>query len=219
MSEDNVELDRQNRDFEVIREVYSRWERGDFTSWEAFADDYVWNPTDGLESGEHTGLAEITASWRTWLQAWDEFGIEAEEVVAGSDSRTMAAFYIPSMPPALLERHGIESDQVTAVNDAFAAGDVRGALESTPDEVADRIIFAGTADDWVRWLTETYSPAGLNHALVSFADPFTLKTWAGSEVEGLPDLKEQVRIFGEQVLPEVAALGAGAAEVTPEVTN
>ena len=56
-------------------------------SWEAFADDYVWKSADGFESGEYTGLAEISASWRTWLQAWDGFGIEAEEVVAGSDHR------------------------------------------------------------------------------------------------------------------------------------
>ena len=82
-----MELDRQNRDIEVIREVYSRWERGDFTSWEAFADDYVWISADGFESGEYTGLAEISASWRTWLQAWDGFGIEADAVVAGSDGR------------------------------------------------------------------------------------------------------------------------------------
>ena len=64
-----MELDRQNRDIEVIREVYLRWERGDFTSWEAFADDYVWNSADGFESGEYTGLAEISASWRTWRAA------------------------------------------------------------------------------------------------------------------------------------------------------
>ena len=49
-------------------------------------------------------------------------------------------------------------------------------------------------------------PPGLNHALVSFADPFTLKAWAGMEVEGLPDLAEQVRIVGEQVIPEIRAL-------------
>ena len=64
-----MELDRQNRDIEVIREVYLRWERGDFTSWEAFADDYVWVSADEFESGEYTSLAEISASWRTWRAA------------------------------------------------------------------------------------------------------------------------------------------------------
>jgi ketosteroid isomerase-like protein len=87
MSQEDVEFDRQNRDLEVLREVYSRWERGDFTSWEAFADDYVWKAVDAIESGEYTGIAEVSAAWRTWLQAWDGFSIEAEEVVAGSDGR------------------------------------------------------------------------------------------------------------------------------------
>ncbi len=87
MSEEIVELDRQNRDLEVLREVYSHWERGDFTYWEAFADDYVWKPVDAIESGEYTGIAEVSAAWRTWLQAWDGFSIEAEEVLAGSDGR------------------------------------------------------------------------------------------------------------------------------------
>jgi 5,10-methylenetetrahydromethanopterin reductase len=126
--------------------------------------------------------------------------------VARRAGRILAAFYIPSMQPALLERHGIDPDQVTPVNEAFAAGDVQGALEATPEEIADRIMVAGTPEDWVRWLTETYAPPGLNHALVSFTDPFTLKAWAGMEVEGLPDLGEQVRIVGEQVIPELAAL-------------
>jgi 5,10-methylenetetrahydromethanopterin reductase len=133
-------------------------------------------------------------------------GIAPDREVARRAGRVMAAFYIPSMPPALLERHGIEPEQVAPVNEAFAMGDVRRALEATPDEIADRIMVAGTPEDWLSWLTDTYVPAGLNHALVSFADPFTLKAWAGIEVEGLPDLGEQVRLVGEQVLPELSAL-------------
>jgi 5,10-methylenetetrahydromethanopterin reductase len=126
--------------------------------------------------------------------------------VARRAGRVMAAFYIPSMPPALLQRHGIEPEQVAPVNEAFAIGDVQRALEATPEEISDRIMVAGTPEDWVSWLRDTYLPAGLSHALVSFADPFTLKAWAGIEVEGLPELGEQVRLVGEQVLPELGAL-------------
>ena len=132
--------------------------------------------------------------------------IASDRDVARRAGRTLAAFYIPSMPPALLERHGIEPESVATVNEAFAAGDAQRALEATPDEVADRIMVAGTPEDWVRWLTETYAPAGINHALVSFTDPFTLRAWAGITIEGLPDLGEQVRLFGAQVLPEISAL-------------
>jgi 5,10-methylenetetrahydromethanopterin reductase len=126
--------------------------------------------------------------------------------VARHAGRILAAFYIPSMPPALLKRHEIELDEVAPVIEAFASGDVQRALAATPAPVADRIMVAGTPDDWVRWLTETYAPAGLDHALVSFTDPFTLRAWAGIELEELPDLGEQVRIFGEQVLPEISSL-------------
>ena len=126
--------------------------------------------------------------------------------VARRAGRLMAAFYIPSMPPALLERHDIDPQHVAPVNEAFAIGDVQRALDATPREIADQIVVAGTPEDWVAWLTDTYAPAGLNHALVSFADPFTLNAWAGIEVAGLPDLGEQVRLFGEQVLPELQTL-------------
>jgi 5,10-methylenetetrahydromethanopterin reductase len=132
--------------------------------------------------------------------------IAPDRDVARRAGRILAAFYIPSMPPALLERHGIEPAAVSTVTEAFAAGDVQRALAATPEDVADRIMVAGTPEDWVSWLTEIYAPAGLNHALVSFTDPFTLRAWAGVEVDGLPDLTEQVRIMGERVLPEISSL-------------
>jgi 5,10-methylenetetrahydromethanopterin reductase len=117
--------------------------------------------------------------------------------------RILAAFYLPSMPPALLGRHGIDPAEVAPVAGAFAAGDIDRALELTPDAVADRVVVAGTAEDWIDWLAGTYAPSGMNHALVSFADPFTIKAWANLEVEGLPGLVEQVTLFGERVLPRL----------------
>jgi 5,10-methylenetetrahydromethanopterin reductase len=123
--------------------------------------------------------------------------------VARRAGRILAAFYIPSMPPALLERHGIDPVEVALVNEAFAAGDIERALDLTRDGVADRIVVAGAPEDWVEWLTRAYAPAGLNHALLSFADPFMLKAWADLEVAGLPALVHQVRLFGEHVLPNV----------------
>ena len=74
------------------------------------------------------------------------------------------------------------------MNSAFATGDVKRALTATPESIADRLIVAGTPDDWSAWLSDTYAAAGLNHALVSFADPFTLRCWADAEVSGLPSL-------------------------------
>jgi 5,10-methylenetetrahydromethanopterin reductase len=129
--------------------------------------------------------------------------IAPDAEVARRAGRILAAFYIPSMPPGLLARHDIEPGQVAPVNEAFAAGDIERALDLTPDDVVDRILVAGSPEDWIEWLSGTYAPAGLNHALVSFTDPFTLKAWAGVEIEGLPTLVEQVQLFGEEVLPHL----------------
>jgi hypothetical protein len=65
-----------------------------------------------------------------------------------------------------------------------------------------RLLRAGA--DWIEWLSGSYVPLGVNHALLSFADPFTLQVWAGIEVEGLPELVAQVRLFGEEVLPRLS---------------
>ena len=130
--------------------------------------------------------------------------IAPDRAAAKQAARILAAFYIPSMPQALLERHGISAAEVAPVNEAFSAGDVKRALALTPDSIADRLVVAGTPDDWLRYLTETYAPAGLDHALVSFTDPFTLRAWAGTEIKGLPGLAEQVRLFGQEVLPELS---------------
>jgi 5,10-methylenetetrahydromethanopterin reductase len=101
-------------------------------------------------------------------------------------SRILAAFYIPSMPPALLARHGIDPEEVAPVNAAFTAGDIEAALDATPNELADRLVVAGTPDDWVDYLTGEFVPAGLNHALISFTDPFTLSRGPAVRSRGCP---------------------------------
>jgi len=48
----------------------------------------------GVIAGEITGphgpgRSDISAGWRTWLQAWDEFSIEAKEMVQGVVHRAL----------------------------------------------------------------------------------------------------------------------------------
>ena len=89
------------------------------------------------------------------------------------------------------------------MNEAFAAGDIEHALELTPDAVADRLTVAVGPEDRLEWLTRAYAPTGLNHVLLSFADPSSSRRGADLEVPGLPDLRDQVRLFGEHVLPRL----------------
>ena len=120
-------------------------------------------------------------------------------------ARLKAAFYLPSMPPALIERHGVPFSAVEPINAAFARGDVAEALRLTPDELADRFCVAGTRRRWPVGSARTFLPAGFGHVALALADAAIPRAWAGVEIPGLPTLSEQVRLIGERVIPLVVA--------------
>lgn len=112
----------------------------------------------------------------------------------------MAAFYLSSMPPELLERNGVDPEVAPAV-DAFNRGDVERALELTPAAVGEALSVAGTPDVWIDKIRQDVVPAGFGHLLVTFADPFLVRSWAGTAIDGLPSLEEQLALFHTHVMP------------------
>ena len=127
--------------------------------------------------------------------------ISADGEAARAAAGVLAAFYIPSMPAGLLARHGLSRDELLPVIDAFAAGDVERALEQTPEAVVDSLCVAGTPEQWIERLRRDVLPTGVDHLLVSFADPFTVRSWSGREIDGVPDLAGQLRLFRDEVMP------------------
>ena len=105
------------------------------------------------------------------------------------------------MPPALIERHGIDVESIAPVLAAFDAGDVERALELTPDDVVDRLTIAGTPEEWVERITRDVVPTGIDHLLLSFADEFTVRAWSGRSVGDVPTLREQLTLVHDEVLP------------------
>jgi len=108
------------------------------------------------------------------------------------------------MPANLLERHGLDRDELAPVIEAFAAGEVQRALALTPDDVVDALSVAGTPEDWAQRLQHDVLPTGVDHLLLSFADPFTVRSWSGREVDGVPDLAGQLRLFRDEVIPALS---------------
>lgn len=172
-----------------------------------------------IADGLHTACAysrealEFTASafrrgaersgrdWRDLDLADNPLGaIASEPGPAREAARIMAAFYISSMPPELLARHGIEFDDVKPIVEAFTAGNVARALELTPPELGAALSVAGTAQDWIAKIEADFLPAGFNHLLVTFADPFLVESWSGRKIDGLPSLEEQLRLFHDEVM-------------------
>ena len=118
-------------------------------------------------------------------------------------ARLKAAFYLPSMPQALIERHGVSFSEIEPINAAFARGDVAEALRRTPDDLADRFCIAGTPEEVADRINREFLPAGFNHVALALADAEIPRAWAGIEIPGLPTLSEQVRLIAERVLPDI----------------
>ena len=112
-----------------------------------------------------------------------------------------AAFYLSSMPPELVERHGILFAEVEPVVEAFARGDVDRALALAPADAGDRFALAGTPSEWIDRIRQDFLPHGYDHIALGLADPFLVERWTGRPTDGLPSLVEQLRLIHDHVLP------------------
>ena len=130
--------------------------------------------------------------------------ISADSAAAKDAARLAAAFYIPSMAPELVERHGIAFEDVRPVVEAFGRGDVERALALTTSEVGERLSIAGAPGDWIERIRADVVPHGYNHVALGLVDPGLVETWSGLRVEGLPSLAEQLTLFAAEVVPALA---------------
>jgi ketosteroid isomerase-like protein len=66
---------------DLVRSIFADWERGDFSSaeWADSEIEYVENEV--LDAGSMKGKAAMAERWRSWLGAWEEWRVEAEEYV------------------------------------------------------------------------------------------------------------------------------------------
>jgi 5,10-methylenetetrahydromethanopterin reductase len=126
---------------------------------------------------------------------------------ARAAARTKAAFYLPSMPPGLVERHGVSYAEVEPICRAFARGDVGDALARTPPELADRFCIAGTPEEVADRIRADVLPSGIDHVVLALADRQIALDWGGIDLPDLPSLDDQVRLIGKRIVPALAGAG------------
>jgi 5,10-methylenetetrahydromethanopterin reductase len=135
------------------------------------------------------------------IGAWLIWACGLDSKAAKEAARIMAAFYIPAMPKSQVERHGIEYESLQPITEAFASGDVNRALELTTPELGDALSVSGTPEECVDKLKSNIIPTGINHVIASVTDPFLVKHFTGQELEGVPDVKGQLRLIHDEVIP------------------
>ena len=66
----------------MLEGMLEEWERGEFWNADPYAEDVVF-VVSGPDAAEYHGIEGLTAGWRDFLAAWDDFRIEHGGVVAG----------------------------------------------------------------------------------------------------------------------------------------
>ena len=135
------------------------------------------------------------------IGAWVVTVVSDDSAAAKRAARILVAFYISSMPPEQLERHGIDAPELQPVVDALGAGDIPKAVELFKPEYAEKLSIAGTPEECVEKIKSDIQPTGVNHMILTLADPAIVKLFSGEEVANVPDISGQLRLVAERMMP------------------
>jgi 5,10-methylenetetrahydromethanopterin reductase len=138
------------------------------------------------------------------LGAWVVTVVSENSEAAKHAARILVAFYISSMPPEQLARHGIEAEELAPVVEALGAGDVAKAVQLFEPHYAEKLSLAGTPEEVVEKIQSDIQPAGINHMILALSDASLVKLFSGEEVPDVPDINGQLRLVAERVMPAFA---------------
>jgi 5,10-methylenetetrahydromethanopterin reductase len=133
--------------------------------------------------------------------AWVVTVVAEDSAAAKKAARILVAFYISSMAPEQLDRHGITTEEVQPVVDALGKGDVANAIELFRPELAEKLSVAGTPEECVEKIKADMEPAGVNHMILALSDSHLVEFFSGQSVEGVPDVRTQLKLVAERVMP------------------
>jgi 5,10-methylenetetrahydromethanopterin reductase len=135
------------------------------------------------------------------LGAWVVTVVSEDSAAAKRAARILVAFYISSMPPEQLARHGIEASELAPVVEALGSGDIAKAVELFRPEYSKKLSLAGTPEEVVEKIRADIQPSGVNHMILALSDAALVKAFSGEDVPNVPDINGQLRLVAERVMP------------------
>ncbi|WP_194396486.1 LLM class flavin-dependent oxidoreductase [Microbacterium atlanticum] len=138
------------------------------------------------------------------LGAWVVFAVGEDSAAAKEAARSMVGLYASAMPAEQLRRNGVEPEQLAPAIAALGAGDLGGAIDLTPPDVAERLSIAGTPEECAEKIKREIEPAGVNHMILAITDAALVKSFMGRDVAGVPDVDTQLRLVHDRVMPAFA---------------
>ena len=143
---------------------------------------------------------------RDWTEldngAWVVTVVSEDSAAAKQAARILVAFYISSMPPEQLARHGIDASELAPVVEALGAGDVKKAISLFEPHYAEKLSLAGTPEEVVEKIKADLEPAGVNHMILSLADPRAGEALQRrGRAERARTSSGQLKLVAERVMP------------------
>jgi 5,10-methylenetetrahydromethanopterin reductase len=135
------------------------------------------------------------------IGAWVVTVVGEDSAAAKQAARILVAFYISSMPPEQLQRHGIDPAEVAPVVEALGTGDVPRAIELFRPELAEKLSVAGTPEECVEKIKNDIQPAGVDHMILALSDAHLVQFFSGQAIDNVPDINGQLRLVAERVMP------------------
>jgi 5,10-methylenetetrahydromethanopterin reductase len=138
------------------------------------------------------------------IGAWVVALVGDDSAAVKAAARILVAFYIPSMPPEQLARHGIDQAELQPIFDAFASGDVKKAIDLFDPAMAEKLSVAGTPEEVVEQIKNDIEPAGVDHMILALSDAPLVEFFSGEKVQNVPPIREQLDLVAKRVMPAFA---------------
>ena len=68
-------------------------------------------------------------------------------------------------------------------------------------ELAEKLSVAGTPEECAEQIRRDILPAGINHLILALADAPLVEFFSGQSIEGVPGIKDQLRLVAERMIP------------------
>jgi 5,10-methylenetetrahydromethanopterin reductase len=151
------------------------------------------------------GAEKAGRDWQSLdIGAWMVFSVGPDSSAAKEAARSLVGLYASSMSEEQLERNGVTVQDMQPINDALGKGDLTGAIELTPPEIAERLSVAGTPEECVAKLRSEIVDAGVNHLIFAITDAVLVKALMGRDLENVASVNEQLQLIHDEVMPAFA---------------
>jgi alkanesulfonate monooxygenase SsuD/methylene tetrahydromethanopterin reductase-like flavin-dependent oxidoreductase (luciferase family) len=166
---------------------------------------YTREAYDYVVANVRQGAEKAGRDWQSLdIGAWIVFSVGRDSTVAKEAARSLVGLYASSMPKEQLERNGVTVEDMQPINDALGKGDLAGAIDLTPPEIAERLSVAGTPEECVAKLRSEIVDAGVNHLIFAITDAVLVKALMGRDLENVTSVNDQLQLIHDEVMPAFA---------------